>query len=154
MQIDPAARRRSPTRTTGVHIREILLVGGGGFIGSVLRYACGSFVATLVGPASVSARFPAGTLLVNVLGCLLIGLLGAVGQHASPWSNGARLFLFTGVLGGFTTFSAFGYETFELARTGSVSVALLNVAAQLVVGLAAVLAGYRLGMQVAPLLAR
>ena len=130
------------------------MVGSGGFIGSVLRYALGSFVLTHTDGASASGRFPAATLLVNVLGCLAIGLLGAIGQQASPWSVNARLFLFTGVLGGFTTFSAFGYETFELARTGLAGGALLNVAAQLTLGLAAVFVGYRLGMQAAPLFGR
>lgn len=127
-------------------------------IGSVLRYACGTFIAALTGPASgpasVPGRFPAGTLFVNVLGCFVIGVLGAAGQHGSPWSNGARLFLFTGVLGGFTTFSAFGYETFELARTGNAHVALLNVLAQLLFGMMAVAMGHWIGMQVAMMLER
>lgn len=149
-------RRTSPdgTYTIGALIRDILLVGGGGFIGSIFRYALGSLVTATAGAGTASHRFPVGTLLVNVLGCLAMGLLGAIGQQASPWSTGTRLFLFTGVLGGFTTFSAFGYETFELARTGNMSLALLNVAAQLLLGMAAVVVGYRLGIPVASLLGR
>jgi len=103
---------------------------------------------------SGSARFPVGTLVVNVLGCLVIGVLGAIGQHVQPWSPGARLFLFTGILGGFTTFSAFGYETFELLRSGAAALAALNVLAQVAAGLAAVWAGYRLVLLVSPAISR
>lgn len=128
-------------------MRELLLVGSGGFIGSIVRYLLGSFALSIAGTAAAgtngSARFPVGTLAVNLLGCLAIGVLAGIAHYRQPWSDGARLFLFTGVLGGFTTFSAFGYETFELARTGAWPLAALNVVVQLAGGLAAVYLGFR-----------
>jgi len=132
----------------------MLLVGTGGFIGSVLRFVLGSAITGLAGTTAAPGSLPAGTLCVNVLGCLIIGVLGSMGQHGAPWSAGARLFLFTGILGGFTTFSAFGHETFELARSGHPTVALLNAALQLMLGLLAVWAGYRLGALLTPMLIR
>ena len=119
----------------------MLLVGGGGFLGSVARY----LLSTAVGAGAAGRTvFPAGTLTVNVLGCLVIGACAAFGARTIPWTDSARLFLFTGVLGGFTTFSAFGYETFALARDGRWGFAAANVALQLVCGLLAVAAGYRI----------
>ena len=96
-------------------MRELLLVGTGGFLGSVARYYLGG----LVTQATAVSRFPYGTLAVNLTGCLL-----------------------TGLLGGFTTFSAFGYETMFLAREHAWSWAVLNVGAQVILGLAAVWAGH------------
>lgn len=115
-------------------------MGGGGFLGSVARYLLSTVVSS--GTAGRTA-FPTGTLAVNVLGCFLIGALAAFGARTTPWSAGGRLFLFTGVLGGFTTFSAFGHETFALAREGRWGLAAANVAVQLGCGLLAVAAGYR-----------
>jgi CrcB protein len=121
-------------------LRELLLVGGGGCLGSVARYLLTSAVVASTGRAA----FPLGTLVVNVLGCFVIGALAGAGARSAGWSEGARLFLYTGVLGGFTTFSAFGYETFALAREGRLGLAALNVTLQLVCGLLAVFVGYRL----------
>ena len=91
-------------------------------------------------------RFPLATLIVNVAGCLIIGLLAGVVMSArltlpSSW----REFLFVGILGGFTTFSTFGLDTITLARTVSVAAALWNVTAHVLVGLLAVQAGLVLG---------
>jgi CrcB protein len=124
-------------------LRDLLLVGSGGFLGSVARYLLGTAVATGISGRPVAA-IPLGTLVVNVLGCLVIGALAASGAHRGTWNDGARLFLFTGVLGGFTTFSAFGYETFSLAREGRLGLAAVNVLLQTVCGLLAVFAGYRI----------
>lgn len=123
----------------------------------MLRFLTGSFVSSVQGTLSAAqggARFPAATLCVNVIGCFVIGILGSIGQHAHPWSANARLFLFTGLLGGFTTYSAFGYETFELARVGAFTLAGINVVMQLLLGLAAVWAGYRVALAFAPALMR
>ena len=121
-------------------MRDLLLVGGGGFLGSVARY----LLSTAVGAGTAGrTAFPSGTLAVNVLGCFLIGALAAFGARTTPWTESGRLFLFTGVLGGFTTFSAFGYETFTLARDGRWGLAMANVVLQLTCGLLAVAAGYR-----------
>lgn len=115
-----------------------LLVGIGGFIGSVGRYWVSGWVQTLV---SQSWR-PVGTLAVNVLGCFLIGLLIGFADFRQLLKPEARLLLVVGVLGGFTTFSAFGYETFALARDREFAAALVNIGAQVLLGLLAVWAGY------------
>ncbi|MDX2130851.1 MAG: fluoride efflux transporter CrcB [Planctomycetota bacterium] len=115
---------------------QALLVAAGGAVGSVARFALSRGAVALVG-----ASFPWGTLAVNVLGCAAAGvLLGAASrdQGASP----ARLFLVTGVLGGFTTFSAFGAETVALAQRGQWGGAGLNVLANVVLGLGAAGLGF------------
>jgi CrcB protein len=90
-------------------------------------------------------RFPLGTVVVNLLGCLLIGLLsGLIASRRINMPFYWREFVFVGLLGGFTTFSTFGLDTFVLARTHLGEYAALNVVVQLVGGLAAVWLGYRL----------
>jgi fluoride exporter len=125
-------------------IREVLLVGTGGFLGSVARYAAGGFVYSLLR----SPLLPWGTLVVNGLGCLAIGLCGGLAETRQLFSPDARLFLFIGVFGGFTTFSTFGFETMALLRDGESLRALSNVLLQLVVGLGAVWAGQLLSRYV------
>jgi CrcB protein len=120
---------------------RLLLVGLGGGFGSILRYGTGGLVHRWAG----QALFPWGTLVVNVLGCLLIGFLGSLSEARGVLTGEARLFLFIGILGGFTTFSTFGYETFQLIRDGQISWAAANALSQLGLGLAAVWAGDVLG---------
>ncbi|MES2523105.1 MAG: fluoride efflux transporter CrcB [Gemmatimonadota bacterium] len=124
-------------------MRELLLVGGGGLLGSVARYLVFRAIVVLSPEGSALRTFPLGTLVVNVAGCFAIGALLAAGERGPGWSESARLFLLTGVLGGFTTFSAFGLDTFTLAREGRVLVAAANVLLQVVCGLVAVWAGFR-----------
>jgi CrcB protein len=107
---------------------KLLAIGLGGAFGALARYG-------LSGLLQRGAAFPVGTLAVNVLGCFLIGVLF---ERLGP---GARQFVVVGVLGGFTTFSAFGYETLELLRGGEPRLALANVAANVVLGVGAVLVG-------------
>jgi len=117
----------------------------GGALGSVARFK-------LVGWAIQNHpdwRFPIGTFAVNVLGCLIIGALAGLGERATFMSLDARLFLFTGVLGGFTTFSAFGLETFVLLRRGEVLVAGSYVGLSVLVGLLALWLGYAIAMPTA-----
>ena len=121
-------------------MRNILLVGLGGFIGSVLRYALSGFAQRL-GSATV---FPIGTLSVNVIGCFAIGLLGGWAENLPALSPSVRLLLLVGLLGGFTTFSSFGYETMALLRDGQTPAALASVSLHLVAGLGAVWLGYGL----------
>jgi CrcB protein len=115
---------------------RVLFVGIGGFLGSVLRYG----VAAAAQRWSGAAVFPIGTLAVNVIGCFAIGFLMDLAER-SAFSAEARAFVFVGVLGGFTTFSAFGNETVALLRNGRSSEAFLNIAAHLVIGLGCVMLG-------------
>lgn len=111
-------------------MKEILLVGAGGFVGAVLRYLSSGFVLRL----ATGWKFPAGTFAVNVLGCLVAGMLMALGNRHSFLSPGLRLLLFTGILGGFTTFSAFGVETVHLLQQNDFSTAGIYVIATLIAG--------------------
>ena len=117
---------------------KTLLVGCGGFLGAIARYLLGGAVHRLV----QAPVFPFGTLVVNVSGCLAIGFLGGLADERGALSPEARVFLLIGVLGGYTTFSSFGYETFQLLRDGEMLPALANVLLQVVIGLAAVWAGH------------
>ena len=119
-------------------MRELLIVGSGGFIGSVARY----LMSGAVTQASAASRFPFGTLAVNALGCLIIGVLSGLAEQSGAFSANTRLLLFTGVLGGFTTFSAFAFETYFLGREQLWLLALANMIAHLVIGLVAVVIGH------------
>lgn len=116
---------------------KLVIVGIGGFIGSVARYLVGGWVHQLMN----NPWFPFGTLAVNIIGCFLIGLLGGLSESHQVFSPETRLFLFIGVLGGFTTFSSFGYETFALARDGELLAAVININLQIFLGLGSVWAG-------------
>lgn len=120
--------------------RSVLLVGVGGFIGSVCRYLLGGWVHGAISFAS----FPYGTLAVNVSGCFLIGLLGGLTDARQALGPDGRLFVLLGLLGGFTTFSSFAYETLALARDADYLRAFANVAAQLLLGLGAAWLGLTL----------
>ncbi len=118
---------------------NILLVGIGGFIGSVARYKLGGWLLHL----TVQEKFPYSTFAVNVVGCLIVGVLAGLAERYELFGPGARLFLFTGLLGGFTTFSAFGLETMFLLRRGEPWVAALYVVASVLLGLVAVWIGIK-----------
>ena len=118
---------------------DLLLVGTGGFAGSAARYALSLWV---TGRLAGGSPFPWGTLSVNVLGSLIIGAAVGIAAEAGGLREGARLLLLTGVLGGFTTFSAFANETLGLLRGGHTGLAAAYVAASVAVGLAAVCVGY------------
>ena len=92
---------------------------------------------------TMMSKFPWSTFAVNVLGCLLIGILSGAAEKSDVIGPAARLFLFTGLLGGFTTFSAFGFETFYLLRRGEIVMAALYATASVLVCLVAVWAGFR-----------
>jgi CrcB protein len=118
-------------------VKAILLVALGGAVGSVARYK----LSGLVLQHTLDWRFPAGTFAVNVTGCLAAGLLAGLAEKHDLLSAEARLLLFTGVLGGFTTFSAFGLETMHLLKRGDLAIAGANVALSVVAGLAALWLG-------------
>lgn len=115
----------------------ILLVGVGSLFGGVFRYGLSIWVHRLLD----NPWFPYGTLAVNALGCLAIGFLSGLAEARAAFTPEARLFLFVGVLGGFTTFSSFALETFSLARDTQSLAALVNIGLQLVLGLLAVWLG-------------
>ena len=116
---------------------NILLVGIGGFIGSVMRYLASGYVQQ----AAKSVDFPYGTLTVNVIGCFVIGFLSQLAEGRGVFTSDSRLFVFTGILGGFTTFSSFGNETMNLVRDSQMMNAFANVGSNLVIGLFAVWLG-------------
>lgn len=119
---------------------KLLLIGTGGFLGSILRY----LISGSVQAASQSIAFPYGTLAVNIIGCFFIGFLSELADSRSLFSSDTRTFLVIGLLGGFTTFSAFGNETMNLLRDGERLLALVNLGAQVLFGLGAVWLGYTL----------
>ena len=116
------------------------LIGAGGFVGAIMRYLVQGWVHDLLR----NPWFPYGTLAVNVIGCLLIGLLAGLVESRQLFGPEARGLLLVGLLGGFTTFPTFSYETIALLRDGEAISALANVALQVGLGLAAVGAGYSL----------
>jgi CrcB protein len=120
-------------------IKNILLVGIGGGIGSIFRYLCQKWVYQLY-PYS----FPWGTFIVNVSGCFLIGVFFAASEKTTLVSAGWRLFLTTGICGGFTTFSTFAFENMNLLRSGDSSYLLLYILGSVVLGILAVFAGVAL----------
>jgi CrcB protein len=124
-------------------VTNLLLVGAGGFLGSMGRYLVSTLAYRAAGPT-----FPLGTLIVNVAGCFAIGVLDFLVEKQSIAPQ-TRLFLMTGILGGFTTFSAFGNEAMGLARGGEFRLASFNVAAHVLLGLGAVWAGRALMLALA-----
>ena len=115
----------------------ILLVGAGGFLGSILRYVLSGWAHRILD----NPWFPYGTLVVNVTGSQAIGFLAGLADSRSLFSSEARLFVFIGLLGGFTTFSSLTIETFSLARSAQLLAAAMNVTLQLFLGLVAVWLG-------------
>lgn len=113
---------------------RIFLAGIGGFFGSALRYAVSGFFQDI----SRSIDFPYGTLAVNVIGCLAIGFLSQLAETRGVFTAETRTLIFIGVLGGFTTFSAFSNETINLWRDGENALAFANVAAHLILCFGAV----------------
>ncbi|MBL8200952.1 MAG: fluoride efflux transporter CrcB [Chromatiales bacterium] len=119
----------------------------GGAAGSVLRYlVSGVAQRALVPGAGALASFPAGTLVVNVTGSLLIGLLAGLAESRALLGPEARLLLVTGLLGGYTTFSAFSLETLVLLRAGQTGTAFATVGLQVLLGVAAAWAGFTLAL--------
>jgi CrcB protein len=124
---------------------NLLLVGVGGALGSMARHGIAAAIAR-ISPARV---VPYATMTVNLAGCLVIGALaGLIASQRLTMTPALRAFVFVGVLGGFTTFSSFGLDTFTLAHGGRAGAAATNVAIQVAVGCALVAAGYAAGARV------
>ncbi|MFZ4124653.1 MAG: fluoride efflux transporter CrcB [Rickettsiales bacterium] len=115
-----------------MYLYPLVLVGVGGAFGAVMRYSAVQFV-------SKYSTFPVGTMVVNILGSLLIGMLMAKLQ-----SEPAKLLLVTGVLGGFTTFSAFSWDMLQLLQKQQFAAAAIYILGSVVLSLVAVYAGYAL----------
>lgn len=116
-------------------MNSVLVFIGGGF-GAVSRYLIGNFF------ARYNFTLPIGTIFVNIVGSFLIGLiLGFIGKNAES----ARLLLTVGFLGGFTTFSTFSMDTLKLIDAGNIFLAGVNIVGSVVIGLAAVYIGYKIG---------
>ena len=130
-----------------MNVRELLLVASGGAFGSVVRHAVSGAAQRWLAPgAGVFGSFPAGTLVVNISGSLLIGLVAGLAESRALLGAEARLLLATGILGGYTTFSAFSLETLLLLRAGQTTTALTSVALQVGLGVAAAFAGFTVAM--------
>jgi CrcB protein len=120
-------------------VKAVLAVGLGGLLGTVARYKLGGWVLH----HSAGYRFPVSTFVVNMLGCGLVGLLAGIAEHRHELSPTVRLFLITGFCGGFTTFSAFGFETMYLLRRNEVGWAAANAVLSVLVGVTAVWWGWK-----------
>jgi fluoride exporter len=117
-------------------LKQFLLVGLGGGIGSMLRYAAGTFIS--------SRNFPWATLLVNILGSLLIGLIIGAGMKNESLAGNWKLFLATGICGGFTTFSTFSFENMQLLQNEKYFLFVMYVLLSVGLGVAAAVAGYKM----------
>lgn len=120
-------------------MKLVLLAAAGGALGSSARY-----LATIEAGRLLGMGFPWGTLIVNVIGCFIMGLLIGWGALRGTLSDEARIFLATGILGGFTTFSAFSADFVLLVERKELGLAALYVAGSVLLSLAAVLAGLHL----------
>ena len=121
-------------------MESIFIVGIGGFIGSIMRYLVTIWSQVFFKELS----FPLGTLIVNISGCLLLGLLNGWAENYQFFTSQIRLFMFVGILGSFTTFSTFSYETIKMMQNGDSFQALLNIAIQVIVGLFAAFIGFQI----------
>jgi len=117
-----------------------LLVGTGGFLGAIARYAVGVWCETFW-----RRDFPLATFLVNITGCFILGLFLTLAAERLPIDPRLRLFVATGFVGAYTTFSTFEYETQRLTTTGAFGWALVNVLASVAIGFLAVRLGVQLG---------
>jgi CrcB protein len=118
---------------------KLFLIGLAGFVGTVGRYGLSVVVAKRYGET-----FPLGTLAVNLIGCFLVGLLFHLMQERFLVNQNLRTIILVGLLGGFTTFSSFGLQTFTLLQDGEFGFAALNLGVSNVLGLLLVWAGYTL----------
>ena len=116
------------------------MVGSGGFIGALARYGLSGLVHRQV----PFATFPYGTMAVNLIGCCAIGVIAGLAESRQLFGPEFRTFALIGLLGGFTTFSTFGYETFAMLRDAEYLRVAANVGVHVILGLALVWLGYAL----------
>ena len=118
-------------------MRHLLVIGLGGFFGAILRYLISGGVQRWAG----SSDFPYGTLVVNLAGCLVIGMLTRLDEVRGVMSHDMRMFIFIGILGAFTTYSTFSNEAVNLINDRRLLPAILYIGGHVILGLAAVLIG-------------
>ena len=123
---------------------KYLFVGLGGGLGSILRFWLGSYIGSKMG-----TRFPYGTLVINITGSFLIGLVFALLTVRTNWSPNWRYLIPIGFIGGYTTFSSFEFETLRTIRDGQIGLGLLYVATSVVIGFVAVWGGMIAGRAIA-----
>ncbi len=123
-------------------LKELLIVAAGGAAGSVARYAAGAWILH----AYPSSRFPWGTMFVNLVGCFAIGLAAGYSERLTTWNSEFRLALIVGFLGGFTTFSAFGLDTFSLIKNSQAGLAALYSMGTVLIGTLLVQAGLKIAL--------
>lgn len=119
-------------------LRQFVIVGIGGGLGSMARFGI-SYITRYV-------TFPYPTLFVNISGSFLIGVVLGLSLKESVWAADWKLFLATGICGGFTTFSAFSYENFQLIQNGKMMTALLYIGLSVLAGIAATWIGYKIAV--------
>jgi CrcB protein len=120
-------------------IKNLLIVGLGGAVGSMLRYGVQKIF-----PVQTAAAFPTGTLLVNISGCFLIGIFWSLTTRSLTWNEEMKLLLMTGFCGGFTTFSAFTLEGIGLLKENKTALFVIYLTASVTGGLLATLIGIRI----------
>jgi CrcB protein len=119
-------------------LNKFTLIMAGGAVGSLLRYIVQGW-----GQALIKGTFPIGTLVVNIIGCFVIGVLNMVFAERIPIQMEHRICFTVGVLGGFTTFPSFGWETFSMANEGQGLRAMMNMPLSITLGFVPVWLGYR-----------
>jgi fluoride exporter len=127
-----------------IDLLKYVMVGAGGCLGSILRFWLGTYVGGRMG-----TRFPYGTLVINVTGSFLIGLIFAVLTAKTSWSPNWSYLILIGFIGGYTTFSSFEFETLRTIQGGQIGLGLLYVAVSVIIGFIAVWGGMLAGRAIA-----
>ena len=117
-------------------LRTILFIGTGGFLGTVAR-----FLVSKLSQQMFQTTFPLGTLIVNLAGCFILGIIYGLMERGELFSSDVRLFLTVGFCGGFTTFSTFAFENANMLRDGNFTQVALYTGISVIIGIAALIAG-------------